>query len=357
MPAKSGVGGGIIAVLPGQLGIGVFSPPLDARGNSVRGVQVCQTISRDLGLHFLQPPRPSVSTVRARYSLANLRSKRCRPVAENRVLAAHGDRVAVFELQGDLGFPTIEPVLREIDAAGDGLRFVVLDFKRVTHVDPAATRMLEGLVSSCATRRQHLVLTRVRRGELLAGFGVALDPRTARSVSFQPQLDLGIEWCEKGLLEMNAPAHVAAAIDGLAQHRLCIGVAVDDLAYLEARVRRCQFEPGTTVVCRGEVADALYFLLKGEVSVVVELRDGSVRRLATLVAGMSFGESALMVGGVRSADVRADTAVECCLLDRHEFARLERERPSLMIGLLRNLVHSITETSVRLTAEVAALES
>ncbi|HEV8312419.1 MAG TPA: glutaminase A, partial [Burkholderiaceae bacterium] len=37
MAAKSGVGGGIMAVLPGQLGVGVFSPLLDARGNSVRG--------------------------------------------------------------------------------------------------------------------------------------------------------------------------------------------------------------------------------------------------------------------------------------------------------------------------------
>jgi glutaminase len=42
LPAKSGVAGGVIAVLPGQLGIGVFSPPLDARGNSVRGVRVCE---------------------------------------------------------------------------------------------------------------------------------------------------------------------------------------------------------------------------------------------------------------------------------------------------------------------------
>jgi glutaminase len=36
IPAKSGVAGGVIAVLPGQLGIGVFSPLLDPRGNSVR---------------------------------------------------------------------------------------------------------------------------------------------------------------------------------------------------------------------------------------------------------------------------------------------------------------------------------
>src|SRR5258706_15219839 len=44
MPAKSGVSGGIIAVLPGQLGIGVFSPPLDSRGNSVRRIGVCDDL-------------------------------------------------------------------------------------------------------------------------------------------------------------------------------------------------------------------------------------------------------------------------------------------------------------------------
>ena len=57
MPAKSGVGGGILAVLPGQLGIGVYSPLLDSRGNSVRGVQVCRALSERLGLHFLTVSR------------------------------------------------------------------------------------------------------------------------------------------------------------------------------------------------------------------------------------------------------------------------------------------------------------
>lgn len=51
IPAKSGVSGGIIAVVPGQMGIAVFSPPLDSRGNSVRGVKVCEELSQELGLH------------------------------------------------------------------------------------------------------------------------------------------------------------------------------------------------------------------------------------------------------------------------------------------------------------------
>jgi len=57
LPAKSGVGGGIMASAPGKLGVGVFSPPLDARGNSVRGIKACQAISGDLGLHMFDGTR------------------------------------------------------------------------------------------------------------------------------------------------------------------------------------------------------------------------------------------------------------------------------------------------------------
>src|SRR5258707_1179214 len=56
MPAKSGVAGGVIAVLPGQLGIGVFSPPLDGRGNSVRGLAVCDDLSGSFDLHLFNNP-------------------------------------------------------------------------------------------------------------------------------------------------------------------------------------------------------------------------------------------------------------------------------------------------------------
>jgi glutaminase len=51
VPAKSGVSGGILAVVPGKGGIGVFSPGLDAYGNSLRGVRVCREMSERLGLH------------------------------------------------------------------------------------------------------------------------------------------------------------------------------------------------------------------------------------------------------------------------------------------------------------------
>ncbi len=51
VPAKSAVSGGILAVVPGKGGIAVYSPGLDAYGNSARGVSVCRDISTRLGLH------------------------------------------------------------------------------------------------------------------------------------------------------------------------------------------------------------------------------------------------------------------------------------------------------------------
>ncbi|MEO1591339.1 MAG: glutaminase A [Cyanobacteria bacterium J06632_22] len=52
IPAKSGVSGGILAVVPGQAGIATFSPAIDAHGNSVRGVRVFEALSQEYGLHL-----------------------------------------------------------------------------------------------------------------------------------------------------------------------------------------------------------------------------------------------------------------------------------------------------------------
>ena len=50
VPAKSGVGGGIMAVVPGSMGIGIFSPPLDSKGNSVAGIRALELLSKRLQL-------------------------------------------------------------------------------------------------------------------------------------------------------------------------------------------------------------------------------------------------------------------------------------------------------------------
>ncbi|MBU3694917.1 MAG: glutaminase A [Rhodocyclaceae bacterium] len=54
VPAKSGVGGGVVGIVNRQLGIGTFSPRLDAKGNSVRGVRAFECLSGEFGLHAFE---------------------------------------------------------------------------------------------------------------------------------------------------------------------------------------------------------------------------------------------------------------------------------------------------------------
>jgi glutaminase len=54
IPAKSGVGGGVVGVVNRQLGIGTFSPRLDDKGNSVRGLKAFQELADEFGLHAFE---------------------------------------------------------------------------------------------------------------------------------------------------------------------------------------------------------------------------------------------------------------------------------------------------------------
>ncbi|GJF10849.1 glutaminase [Mycolicibacterium cyprinidarum] len=128
MPAKSGVGGGIVAVLPGELGIGVYSPLLDGKGNSVRGVRVCRSLSEQLGLHFLTVARHSRATLRAVYE----------PRAG----------ICVYEAHGDLMFSGAEHVVRAADRQRERYEVAILDVSRVDDIDDAARELLSAMGST-----------------------------------------------------------------------------------------------------------------------------------------------------------------------------------------------------------------
>jgi len=68
IPAKSGVGGGILAVINRQLGIGTYSPRLDSMGNSVRGIRLCTDLAEEMGLHIFNFTNPGSSFIKATFA-------------------------------------------------------------------------------------------------------------------------------------------------------------------------------------------------------------------------------------------------------------------------------------------------
>ena len=125
IPAKSGVGGGIIGAVPGQLGLATFSPRLDVHGNIVRGVSLFERFSSDMGMHVMNIPTVARSAIRANYRIGS------------------GEKITqVIQLQGRIRFAGAERVIREIvDTHYTGTR-IALDISRVYSVDEVAQHML-----------------------------------------------------------------------------------------------------------------------------------------------------------------------------------------------------------------------
>jgi glutaminase len=355
MPAKSGVAGGVMAVLPGQLGLGVFSPRLDARGNSVRGVAVCTAVSKDFGLHFLRVPRSARAVIRGEVDLGQTRSRRLRNEVERGVLDRAGKRVRIYRLQGDVAFAGVETVVRRIVDAGSGLAAAVIDVSRVARIEPCTVDVLADLVQALDdTQRLVLVGTAahpsmVRRLEERVTAAGAHD-----RLQLFFDLDAALEWCEERLLA-EAGVHDEPSID-LADHEMCRGLGPDELRVLGKILEPRSFQPGDVIVRQGERAADVFLLMRGRVSVTVELPRGERKRLSTVSPGMVFGELTVVDRSARTADVRADTAVECLVLPGDALDRVGRTQPRVKIAILENLLRNVHRTVLRLNREVTALE-
>jgi glutaminase len=357
MPAKSGVAGGILAVLPGQLGVGVFSPRLDVHGNSMRGVRVCQDLAATFGLHFLRAPRPAPAAIRRQYDLARIGSKRQRSETERAWLDRTGTRARVYDLAGDLSFAGIELIARRLVEAAADLDVAVLDLTRVTRVDEVAVRVLRDLL---------LILD--EHGTSVGFVGAQHHPRFLRRLEESlaeaerhvrigtfPDTDHALEWCERTLLAPRRADPAESRVRALGAHDLCRGFSPDELAAFAVILEPKGFEAGAVILRQGDPPDGLYLLLRGDVSVTIDVPQGERRRVATVSAGMAFGDLALLDRSPRTADVRADTPVECAVLPLDAFDRMSESHPAIKIALLANLLRSASRMVVRLNEELSSL--
>ncbi len=355
IPAKSGVGGGILAVLPGQLGIGVFSPALDEHGNSVRGIAVCRAMSRDLELHLFNAHRAFRSVIRSRSNGTQITSRRLRGTIDYAVLKDHGQRTLIYELQGGLNFSAAELVVRDVLAHAKSIDFIIFDFRRVVGMDDPASKMIAGLGRNMAELHVSTIFADTATQSRLLGRLETLPEEIRDWVISVENLDCALEWCEnKMLLELTQGRDSEQDLP-LVEHEMCKGLSTDEFQRLRAKMTRMTFGAGETIVRQGDAAEEIYFLIRGEVTVTVAGLTGHVTRVSTLSPGMVFGEMSAIDRQPRSADVRADQDVTCYVLPIREFDRLAKSDPILKATLLENILRHVTGMLRRLNGEVSAL--
>ncbi len=360
MPAKSGVSGGILAVLPGRFGIGVFSPRLDEKGNSVRGIAACKQLSDDYSLHaFGRTGNPGMAVSRI-YTGADAPSRRQPSQAMRVWLEANAPRIKYFSLHGYLGVDSVEYIIRRMHALRSEAGCFILDLHQVTGISDSAARLLNqtrlqlsaeqvAVVCSRLHRRRHL-LEPLRKSGSSGTTGTTGD---RGFLTFEDN-DLAVEWCENFLYRDDKAAEPEC--QQLAATSLFAGLPESLLSELMAQSQCLTYDAGAQILTTGEQDDGRIFIIeRGQVSILLALTAGEHQRIATLGAGMYFGEMALLGQTTRSATVFATTDVRCRVIDAAVIERIADQAPVLKIRLLENLARELANKLRGANQWIAAL--
>ena len=138
---------------------------------------------------------------------------RSRMLSDERRIALepHGNAIVVMKLSGFIFFGTSDRIIQKIKdrvlSATEGpMRFVVMDFRRVSGIDSSTILSFNRLkrlaqkdgfsviLTSCKSKRQH-------------GFAPAASTLAQRPSMLEPDIDAGVSWAENGILKVSAPAN------------------------------------------------------------------------------------------------------------------------------------------------------
>jgi glutaminase len=348
IPAKSGVGGGILAALPARLGLGSYSPRLDSHGNSVRGIRVCEALSLHYDLHMLNRSDDARNSIIADYNIGKRPSRRSRRPHEQKILAVHHQDVRIIELVGTLTFSNVDYISREL-AKRPRPYFIIFDLRRVAAITRAGARLLaEGLRELAAFHVTAVISGIKRNSREWQPLGEWVKD-TSNLRNF-PLLDDAIEWAEDQIVYRHGGSIDAIEVTELSEQPLLAGLSADELALLASLGTIRTYQAGERIIAAAEPAISLFFLRSGVVHVKLP---GGIR-LATITAGMAFGEMALLETH-RSADVEADKSVTALEVPLTDFERFREQHPRTGERIMRNLAQLLADRLIAANARVNLL--
>jgi glutaminase len=251
IPAKSGVGGGIVAVLPAQLGLGTYSPLLDSHGNSVRGLRICETLSSHFDLHLLNRGGDVRSCIVAEYDIGDVSSRRNRQPQEQDILDQHHTETNVFELVGALTFGAVEYASRRLAELPPRARLIILDFRRVPTVTEAAAKLLADSVRDLAAGGATVIVCGVEPNTSLSA-GLAPCFEAVPTLRRFPLLDEAIEWAEDQIIYRYGGYVHLGEVTGLGEQALLAGLTPDEIAALEGLMQPRRYQAGQCIISAAE---------------------------------------------------------------------------------------------------------
>ncbi|HYG77586.1 MAG TPA: SulP family inorganic anion transporter [Planctomycetota bacterium] len=304
------------------------------------------------------------SCIKHNFNSAMHFSNKERSLEQSQLLRTRGVHARTLALQGYIFFGTSSEVVETCRALieKDKLEYLLVDFRRVQGLDASAVSSFIKLQQLCRRYRTQLILSGLRP-ELSTEFkrtGFLPDD----AIQVLPDMDRGMEFMEDSLLGTLGGVIYVPSNDP----KLSGTQAVMDLrrilspefthASLDLVIAHCEtlkLVESTPLFKAGEPSDAMYFLERGELSVLLPLDGGQSKRLRSFGPGTVVGEMGLYTGQPRSADVVTSMNCRVRKLSADAIKKMEKEHPDAAIELHRFVVRLLSRRLVAANEEIRGL--
>jgi sulfate permease, SulP family len=277
-------------------------------------------------------------------------SRLTRSPQEQQRLEELGEQIYILRLQGYLFFGTADRLLKQVQqrtTQTPPVRYVLLDMARVTGVDSTALRSFQQMVRMLLGRQAVLLITN-------APTAVQSQMQSENlGALYYPDLDAGLEWCENQLLghqnQPQPPRDLLTLLQALLPNEPQLA---EILPYLTPRT----LAEGEYLIVQGELANDIYFVESGRITIQLEEPGQPPLRLQTYEAGTVLGEIGYYLGQTRTASVVADTTAVVHRLTQTEFNRMNHENPTAAALFHRLIIQILAMRTTYLIGTVRALE-
>ncbi len=282
----------------------------------------------------------SKSIVKHVYFGTSYHSKKIRHEALQALIKQHGKEIAVIELEGSIFFGASDTLVDQIDKLVDqGVKYLILDFKRVNHIDATGYKIFEQnynrlkqfgcTLSFCYFSEQSKFWSEIQ------DFGLN---KVVPSHLFFIDTDQALEYFEDELLKSlnaNVSEDFEFTFKGFFNDW---DFTEKEIEVMYGYVEKQTYQMGELLFRAGDLGNSMYLLAKGIADIFIVLpTSGRMKRISTITYGTVFGEMALLDEKPRSASIRAATDLICYRISTENFSKMKENHPMMAMKFYLSL--------------------
>jgi SulP family sulfate permease len=274
-------------------------------------------------------------------------SKVDRPLVHRQLLHEMGAQIYILRLQGFLFFGTIQNILEHIrERMADKekpLKFLILDFQRVTRIDSSAVFGITRLKQLAVASGFLMVWTQVSEGirhQLERG---GLVDEADDIFIILPSLDHGVEWCENRILVDQGVKDQTGFIERIEGQLKRAFPGLQAVDRIMRHLERREVKEGEYLIRQGDPPKEMYFVEYGLITIQLELHNGNRIRLRNLRSGTTVGEMGLYLNSVRTAPAVAARPSAVYRLTSQSLNDMEHNDPEVAALLHRWFARLLAE--------------